>query len=74
MLAHLSGDEAMRRAFAAGEDIHTSTAAAVFGIDATAVSPALRRAAKGVNFGILYGQSGFGLAKALGIPPAKVRK
>jgi DNA polymerase-1 len=71
VLAHLSGDEAMRRAFAAGEDIHTSTAAAVFGIDAAAVSAPLRRTAKAVNFGILYGQSGFGLAKALGIPQAE---
>jgi DNA polymerase I len=68
ILAHLSGDEAMRRAFAAGEDIHTSTAAAVFGIDTAAVTSAMRRTAKAVNFGILYGQSSFGLAKALGIP------
>jgi DNA polymerase-1 len=68
ILAHLSGDEAMRRAFAAGEDIHTSTAAAVFGIETTAVTSAMRRTAKAVNFGILYGQSSFGLAKALGIP------
>jgi DNA polymerase-1 len=71
ILAHLSGDEAMRQAFAAGEDIHTSTAAAVFGIVPAAVTPALRRTAKAVNFGILYGQSGFGLAKALGIPLAE---
>jgi len=68
ILAHLSGDEAMRRAFAAGEDIHTSTAAAVFGIEPAAVTSAMRRTAKAVNFGILYGQSSFGLAKALGIP------
>ena len=71
ILAHLSGDEAMRRAFAAGEDIHTSTAAAVFGIDTAAVTSAMRRTAKAVNFGILYGQSSFGLAKALGIPQAE---
>ena len=70
ILAHLSGDERMRQAFAAHEDIHTSTAAAVFGIDATAVTAEMRRTAKAVNFGILYGQSGFGLAKALGIPQA----
>jgi DNA polymerase-1 len=68
ILAHLSGDAAMRAAFAAGEDIHTSTAAAVFGIETQAVTAAMRRAAKAVNFGILYGQSSFGLAKALGIP------
>ena len=71
ILAHLSGDEAMRQAFAAGEDIHTSTAAAVFGIEAAAVTSAMRRTAKAVNFGILYGQSSFGLAKALGIPQAE---
>jgi DNA polymerase-1 len=61
----------MRRAFAAGEDIHTSTAAAVFGIEPSVVTSAMRRTAKAVNFGILYGQSSFGLAKALGIPQAE---
>jgi DNA polymerase-1 len=68
ILAHLSGDAAMRAAFAAGEDIHARTAAAVCGVAAAAVTPAMRRLAKAVNFGILYGQSAFGLAKALGIP------
>jgi DNA polymerase-1 len=71
ILAHLSGDEAMRRAFAAGEDIHARTAAAVRGVDPAAVTSADRRVAKAVNFGILYGQSAFGLAKALGIPQAE---
>ena len=70
ILAHLSGDPAMRAAFAAGEDIHARTAAAVCGVAAAAVTPAMRRLAKAVNFGILYGQSAFGLAKALGIPQA----
>jgi DNA polymerase-1 len=70
MLAHLAGDAAMREAFAAGEDIHTRTAALVHGVEAGAVTPAMRRAAKAVNFGILYGQSAFGLGKALGIPQA----
>ena len=70
ILAHLSGDDALRRAFAAGEDIHTSTAAAVFGVEPAAVTSAMRRTAKAVNFGILYGQSSFGLAKSLGIPQA----
>jgi DNA polymerase-1 len=70
ILAHLSGDERMRQSFAAHEDIHTSTAAAVFGIAPAAVTAEMRRTAKAVNFGILYGQSGFGLAKALGIPQA----
>ena len=70
VLAHLSGDAAMKAAFAAGEDIHTRTAASVHGIDAASVTPAMRRVAKAVNFGILYGQSSFGLARALGIPQA----
>ncbi|MBM4022537.1 MAG: DNA polymerase I, partial [Planctomycetes bacterium] len=68
VLAHLSGDAAMKAAFASGEDIHVRTAAAVHGITAAEVTPAMRRTAKAVNFGILYGQSGFGLAKSLGIP------
>ena len=71
ILAHLAGDAAMRDAFAAGEDIHTRTAALVHGVDAAAVTPAMRRAAKAVNFGILYGQSAFGLGKSLGIPQAE---
>jgi DNA polymerase-1 len=71
ILAHLSGDEAMREAFAGGEDIHARTAAAVFGVALAAVTAQERRTAKAVNFGILYGQSSFGLAKALGIPQAE---
>ena len=71
ILAHLSGDAAMRRAFASGEDIHSSTAAAVFGVAADGVTSEMRRTAKAVNFGILYGQSAFGLGKALGIPQAE---
>jgi DNA polymerase-1 len=68
ILAHLSGDAVMKRAFAGGEDIHARTAAEVFGVPPADVTPAMRRTAKAVNFGILYGQSGFGLAKALSIP------
>ena len=68
ILAHLSGDAAMREAFASDTDIHTRTAAAVFGLDEAAVTAEMRRTAKAVNFGILYGQSAFGLAKALSIP------
>jgi DNA polymerase-1 len=68
ILAHLSGDAAMRRAFESGEDIHARTAAAVFGVAADGVTAEMRRTAKAVNFGILYGQSAFGLAKGLGIP------
>ena len=71
ILAHLSGDAAMRAAFAAGEDIHARTAAAVRGVESAAVTAAERRVAKAVNFGILYGQSAFGLARALGISQAE---
>lgn len=71
VLAHLSGDTAMRDAFASGLDIHVRTAAAVYGVPEPEVTDAMRRTAKAVNFGILYGQSGFGLAKSLGIPQAE---
>jgi DNA polymerase-1 len=71
ILAHLSGDAAMKEAFAAGEDIHRRTAAAVCGVAPKEVTAAMRRIAKAVNFGILYGQSAFGLAKTLGIPQAE---
>jgi len=71
ILAHLSGDEAMKGAFAAGEDIHRRTAAAVCGVAPGDVTAAMRRIAKAVNFGILYGQSAFGLAKSLGISQAE---
>ncbi len=67
VLAHLSGDPAMRAAFDAGDDIHTRTAMAVFGEAQAAITSEMRRVAKAVNFGILYGQSSFGLAKALSI-------
>jgi DNA polymerase-1 len=71
VLAHLSGDAAMKDAFASGIDIHVRTAAAVYGVAEDEVDDAKRRTAKAVNFGILYGQSGFGLAKSLGIPQAE---
>lgn len=71
ILAHLSGDPAMVEAFREGDDIHTRTAAAVFEVDADAVTSEMRRTAKAVNFGILYGQSAFGLAKSLGISQAE---
>ena len=67
ILAHLSGDTAMLAAFRNEEDIHTRTAAAVFEVESEEVTSEMRRTAKAVNFGILYGQSAFGLAKALGI-------
>ncbi|MGE3314450.1 MAG: DNA polymerase I [Planctomycetaceae bacterium] len=68
MLAHFSGDEALRAAFQAGIDIHTAVAAEVFEIDPSEVDSGKRRIAKAVNFGVIYGQSPFGLAATLGIP------
>ncbi|WP_038089167.1 DNA polymerase I [Acidihalobacter prosperus] len=67
IMAHLSGDEGLRRAFAAGEDIHRATAAEVFGVTREAVDADQRRAAKAINFGLIYGMSAFGLGKQLGI-------
>jgi len=67
LLAHLCGDPALRKAFEEGEDIHRKVAAEVNGIEAAAVTPEQRSAAKAVNFGIIYGQSAFGLARSLGI-------
>ena len=68
LMAHLSGDKAMIAAYSAGEDIHASTAAGVFGVPMSEVTDKMRREAKAVNFGIIYGISDFGLAKNLGIP------
>ncbi|MEM9352845.1 MAG: DNA polymerase I [Planctomycetota bacterium] len=67
VLAHFSGDETLREAFQNGEDIHTTVAAKVAGVDPSEVTADMRRNAKAVNFGIIYGQSPFGLSKALGI-------
>jgi DNA polymerase-1 len=69
ILAHLSGDERLAEAFSAGEDIHRRTAAAVLGLPIEGVTPAQRERAKAVNFGIVYGQTPFGLAQQLGISP-----
>ncbi|MCA9114220.1 MAG: DNA polymerase I [Planctomycetaceae bacterium] len=71
MLAQFSGDEAMRAAFTSGEDIHRAVAAQVFGVDPADVDRDMRRIAKAVNFGVIYGQSAFGLAAALGIGQAE---
>ncbi len=67
LLAHVSGDENLIHAFVSGEDVHTMTAAKVFGVDVNDVTKDMRRKAKAVNFGIVYGQSKYGLAKSLGI-------
>ncbi len=68
VLAHLSGDEALRNAFKSGEDIHRATAAEVFHVGLQEVSSEQRSRAKAINFGIVYGQQAFGLAQSLGIP------
>ena len=67
LLAHFSGDRVLTDSFRKGEDIHTRTAAEVFGVPPLMVTPELRRNAKAVNFGIVYGQTPFGLAAQLGI-------
>jgi DNA polymerase I len=67
IMAHLSGDESLLRAFAEDRDIHQATAAEVFGIPIDAVSSDQRRSAKAINFGLIYGMSAFGLARQLGI-------
>ncbi|MFN9201425.1 MAG: DNA polymerase I [Planctomycetaceae bacterium] len=68
MLAHFSEDPALCESFRQGDDVHTAVAAQVFGIPTGEVTEAQRRMAKGVNFGVIYGQSAFGLATALQIP------
>jgi DNA polymerase-1 len=67
IMAHLSGDENLRRAFAEGEDVHRATAAEVFGVPLSKVEPDHRRVAKVINFGLIYGMSSFGVAQNLGI-------
>lgn len=73
LMAHFSGDAALQRAFARGEDIHAATAAAVNQVDLKDVTGDMRRAAKIVNFGILYGMSAFGLARQLGVDRAEAQ-
>jgi DNA polymerase-1 len=67
IMAHLSGDESLRAAFAEDRDVHQATAAEVFGCELSAVSADQRRTAKVINFGLMYGMSAFGLARNLGI-------
>jgi DNA polymerase-1 len=70
IMAHLSGDEGLRKAFSRGDDVHRATAAEVFGVPLDKVSADERRAAKTINFGLIYGMSAFGLAQNLGIERA----
>lgn len=74
VLAHMSGDEELIGAFVRGDDIHTSTASKIFEVDASDVTPLQRRAAKAVNFGIVYGESSFGLSENLGISRKEAKK
>lgn len=74
VLAHIAGEEALLAAFRAGEDIHRATAATVFGVAPELVNPDQRRAAKTINFGILYGMSAFGLGQNLRIPPKQAEQ
>ena len=67
IMAHLSGDAGLLKAFESGQDIHRATAAEVFGLKPDAVSDDRRRAAKAINFGLIYGMSAYGLAKQLSI-------
>ena len=67
LLAHISGDESMRAAFTGGQDIHTATAAQVFHVAPADVTPEMRRSAKAVNFGIVYGISAFSLSQDIGV-------
>ena len=74
VMAHLSGDPGLREAFAHGEDIHATTAAAIFNIPLETVNEEHRRRAKAINFGIIYGMSPYGLASRLGIDPEEAKQ
>ena len=74
VLSHIADDKTMQQAFCAGEDIHTATAAQVFGVDQDAVTPLQRRHAKAVNFGIVYGISEFSLAEDIGVSRYEARE
>ena len=73
IMAHISGDPGMTRAFAEGQDIHRATAAEIFGLSAAEVTAEQRRYAKTINFGLIYGMGAFGLSQALGIEQKAAR-
>ncbi|MFC0137333.1 DNA polymerase I [Staphylococcus petrasii] len=73
VLAHITQDESMKEAFIHGRDIHTATAMKVFGVEADGVDDLMRRQAKAVNFGIVYGISDYGLSQSLGITRKKAK-
>ncbi len=74
VLAHMSGDEGLIDSFNRGDDIHTSTASKIFDVEPEDVTPLMRRTAKAVNFGIVYGESSFGLSENLGISRKEAKK
>jgi DNA polymerase I len=74
ILAHIAGEEALIESFRRGEDIHRTTAAAVLGVAPELVNPEQRRAAKTINFGIIYGMSAYGLSQTLHIPPKEAER
>ena len=73
LLAHIAGDEHMIAAFRTGEDIHTVTASQVFGVPPEQVTHEMRRRAKAVNFGIVYGISDFSLSQDIGVTRAEAK-
>jgi DNA polymerase-1 len=73
IMAHLSGDAGLLAAFSQGVDVHSATAAEVFDVPLDSVTNDLRRSAKAINFGLIYGMSAFGLAKQLGLPRDKAQ-
>jgi len=74
IVAHLAGDAKMIEIFTSGQDIHTATAATINGVSLVDVTPTQRRAAKAINFGILYGMGAFGMAARTGIPQAEAKE
>ena len=74
LLAHMAGDQAMIDGFRSGADIHTATAAQVFGVAPDQVTPLMRRSAKAVNFGIVYGISPFSLSQDIGVTVAQAKE
>jgi len=74
IMAHLSGDKNLKEAFSHGRDIHTRTASEIFQVPLEKVTPAMRREAKVINFGVMYGMSHVGLSEELGIPRGEAKK
>jgi DNA polymerase-1 len=74
LVAHVADIAGLKQAFQSGEDIHAMTASQVFGVPLEGMDPMVRRKAKAINFGIIYGISAFGLAQQLGIPNAEAKQ